>query len=233
MPDITSLLLLIDIDGTLLSTNKVAINCMISAAEEVSPQKISFEINDYLGQMDPQIIERLLLKGGTEISQLPNLKENVYKRYLDLLQATLRKEHLTIYEGVREFLDYIQKKRIHYMLLTGNGKKGAEIKLAKANLKKYFSYGAYGDEAANRSELVKYAIEKYQRSNTAAFLKHNIWVIGDSVNDIKCARDNDIKVCIVKTGHADQQQLRSLQPDLFPQNLADPEAIIRSMLTDI
>ncbi|MCK5076898.1 MAG: HAD hydrolase-like protein, partial [Calditrichia bacterium] len=175
-----NLLLLIDIDGTLLSTNGVAVNFMIQAAEEETGKKIKFEIIDYIGKLDPQIIETLLNKGEYSEQKIKERKNAVYNRYIQLLKPALKKEDVTIYKGVRDFLEFIKSKELKYGLLTGNTAAGAEVKLSSADLLKHFSFGAYGDDADNRAALVPIAISRAAEKFKATFPDNKVWVIGDS-----------------------------------------------------
>jgi len=223
------LLLLIDIDGTLLTTNGVAIQLMIRAAEAETGQSIPFCIGDYLGKLDPQIIETLLNRGGYDEKQILESRQRVYEHYIRAFKPALKGEHVTVYPGVREFLDYIQDLRLKFGVLTGNTRAGAGIKLGAVGFDRYFPFGAFGDDALTRPELVPIAQSRAEQHFRQPFFAKQMWIIGDSVNDIICARENGIRCCIVKTGKTDPEKLASLQPEILVDNLENREAIIREM----
>ncbi|MCK5076128.1 MAG: HAD hydrolase-like protein [Calditrichia bacterium] len=223
------LLLLIDIDGTLLTTNGVAINFMIRAAEEETGSKIKFEIEDYLGKLDPQIVETLLKKGGYSSEEILTNKSKVYDRYLQLLKPALKPEDVTVYSGVMSFMEYITKLNLKFGVLTGNTKAGAKIKLSSVNLDSYFPFGAYGDNAETRPELVPIAVSRANKHYNRSFQKHSIWIIGDSINDITCARENGINCCIVTTGRTDPEKLKAMKPEILIDYLNNPENVINEI----
>jgi len=220
------LLLLIDIDGTLLTTNGVAINFMIQAAEEETGSKIGFDVEDYLGKLDPQIIETLLRKGGYEQAKIDESKEHVFNRYLQLFEPALREEHVTVYPGVNEFMEYISERKLNFCVLTGNVEAGAKVKLSSIGFDKYFSFGAYGNDADTRPELVPIAVHRARNYFNRDFLPENTWIIGDSVNDIICAKQNGVNCCIVTTGRTDPERLKKMEPDILVDFLKEPAMLL-------
>ena len=79
--------------------------------------------------------------------------------------------------------------------------------------------GAYGTDHANRLELVPIALERARRFRGEAYAPDEVWVIGDTPNDLACARAGGVRCLLVGTGHP--EQLEALGPDAFLADLGD------------
>ena len=53
-------------------------------------------------------------------------------------------------------------------LTTGNVEEAAHIKLARADLNRFFSFGGYGSDSPDRTELTKKALERAERLSAAS-----------------------------------------------------------------
>lgn len=106
-------------------------------------------------------------------------------------------------------------------LLTGNIEEGARRKLTHYGLAQHFAFGGFGDDHACRDEVARAAL----RSATERHGDHparQVWVIGDTPLDIRCARAIGAKVVAVATGSFSIADLKSHQPDLALETLEDP-----------
>jgi phosphoglycolate phosphatase-like HAD superfamily hydrolase len=216
-----NLLFLIDIDGTLISTNGQAPDIMIKAVERTVKRKVEYHIEDFIGRLDPLILRSLLKRAGISESRIEHYVPMVLETYLELLQAELKQESIVVFEGVIEFLNFLKSGNIPYALLTGNVQSGAMIKLKKAGLWDYFSVGAFADDGTTREALVPIAIQRAEIYFGKKFQPNRIWIVGDSLNDIHCARENQCHSLIVETGKSDVEKLKAAQPDLLLHNLVD------------
>jgi phosphoglycolate phosphatase-like HAD superfamily hydrolase len=93
-------------------------------------------------------------------------------------------------------------------LLTGNFEAGARIKLEHFDLWRYFPCGAFGDDAADRNELVPFAIERARRCGLPELDPGSILVVGDTPHDVACARAVGATPVGVATGGFTADQLR-------------------------
>ena len=59
-----------------------------------------------------------------------------------------------------ELLDRLIEDGSMLGLTTGNVEEAAHIKLARANLNRYFSFGGYGSDSSDRVELTKVALKR-------------------------------------------------------------------------
>jgi phosphoglycolate phosphatase-like HAD superfamily hydrolase len=85
-------------------------------------------------------------------------------------------------------------------LATGNIELGARIKLERGGLNPYFSFGGFGSDAEDRTELVRKASEKAADKYGASIATSNIFVIGDTPLDIEAGKRCGFKTVGVATG---------------------------------
>lgn len=128
--------------------------------------------------------------------------------------------------GAHELLTALHKRNYPLGLLTGSIEGIAWRKLQMVNLDHFFQFGAYGDNALQRSDLIEVA-----RKNAGNKLKLNISserlvIIGDSPLDILAAKKGGIRSIGIGAGLYTVDQLRSAGADLAVSSLNDRQAIL-------
>jgi len=104
-------------------------------------------------------------------------------------------------------------------LLTGNFEAGAKIKLEHFDLWRYFRCGAFGDDSADRNDLVPFAVERARRCGLPDIDAHDILVVGDTPHDVACARAVGAIPVGVATGGFSADKLRESGADIVFENL--------------
>ncbi len=216
-------LLLFDVDGTLILTGGLAAGLMAEAVSRVIGSPIQWNITDFVGNTDRSIIQTLLRRNGAIEPMLADMTENVLEMYLKNLKTKLKDNSVVqILPGVKPLLRALNKDdRFALALLTGNVEAGARIKLAKNKIIDYFPVGAFGDDALKREYLPPFAIQRAEKYFNCFFDKKDIWIIGDSANDIKCAQANHLRSFAVATGHMKFEELKKYHPTALISNLKD------------
>lgn len=142
--------------------------------------------------------------------------------YWSRLPTTLRETEGYVLPGVEQLIDrLVQLNSVHLGLLTGNSQRAAKIKLQHFQLDNRFSFGGFGDHHADRNDVARLAMESAIASVEAELVRERVWVIGDTVNDIVCARSIGAKVLVVETGGSSRDDLESAQPDAMMSTLED------------
>lgn len=221
-------LILFDIDGTLILTGGVAARSMAESVSEVLGMPISWKISDFIGNTDRSIIHTLLHRSGARESLIDEMTEQVLTLYLDKLKANLYKDGVvTVLPGVRKLLKILSEDdQFALGLVTGNIVAGAQIKLSVKNLFGYFPIGAFGDDAINRDHLPPIAIQRAEKYYHHFFKNEDIWIVGDSVNDIYCAHSNHLKSLAVASGHMSRVELETSHPTAIMSDLSDVNRVI-------
>jgi phosphoglycolate phosphatase len=130
--------------------------------------------------------------------------------------------------GVRELLDALAPRDdVFLALLTGNYEAGARLKLEYFDLWKYFSCGAFGDDAPHRNVLVPKALTSVAACGGPSFAAADAIVIGDTPLDVGCARHVGARSFAVATGSHSVEELRAAGADDVLPDLADTSAVLR------
>lgn len=184
------------------------------------------------GKTDPQILQEILNAAKIPAQDIPDAIEKVLDVYLTLLEAEiLAAKYYIVHEGVYELIEAIGNHSEMYLgLLTGNVERGARMKLDQFGLNKHFAIGAYGSDSANRLELPKIAQQRAQLHFKLKFEPQDLVIIGDSVNDIRCAQGFGAKCIAVNTGKTPWDELDALMPEYLFKSLSDTEAVMNAIL---
>lgn len=225
-------LVLFDIDGTLVLTGGAGIRAMNRACEELVGHPHALDGIPVAGRTDRIILSDVVTRAGHSLDD--GLLEQLRDRYIDNLRVEIEKpgklqsfESLgarggvkAVMPGIRELLDILEQREDVFLgLLTGNFEAGARIKLEHFDLWRYFPCGAFGDDAADRNELVPFAIERARRCGLVNIAAANILVVGDTPHDVACARAVGAVPIGVATGGFTSAQLRESGADIVFENL--------------
>jgi len=225
-------LVLFDIDGTLVLTGGAGIRAMNRACEELVGHPHALEGIPVAGRTDRIILSDVVTRAGHSLHD--GLLEQLRDRYIDYLRVEIEKpgklqsfESLgprsgvkAVMPGIRELLDVLERREDVFLgLLTGNFEGGARIKLEHFDLWRYFRCGAFGDDAADRNELVPFALERARRFGLPDIAAADILVVGDTPHDIACARAVGAVPVGVATGGFTSAELRESGADIVFENL--------------
>ena len=223
-------LILFDVDQTLLSTrggDRKALNTAFSELYEIED---AFEGVGFGGRMDLSIMTEVY-----RINNVPDGDRNMdeFKTiYFERLAQVLPVwDNGIVYPGVRELLRALEPEGgVQLGLATGNFREAAFIKLRRYGLDGYFVEGGFGGDHPERPEVVADAISKCQEIVGKVYERSEIFVIGDSISDVKAGQANGINSVAVATGHYDTQKLASLHPTHVFQDLSDTERVLKAIL---
>ena len=206
--------LLFDIDGTLIRSGGAGKFSMENALKTTfGLQEIKDRVS-YSGRTDGAIIHDLLLLH--DLPATPKNAELLSSAYLSQLQKALTIHPGEVLPGIVETLSR-KHDGIAIGLLTGNVEAGAAIKLKHFGLSEYFAFGGFADELTERDDVAKRAFAEAERHLKMKLDPQNVWVIGDTPADVKCARAIGAKAIAVQTGWHSPEELAASGPDhLFP-----------------
>lgn len=230
-----NILVLFDIDGTLLHPGSGARQSLSQAIYEEIGQQLKIEPGFCAGKTDLLIISSLLDKAGCLVKEIQPLMKSVIKRYLELLETNYNvKKDAYMYEGARELIDELNEKSNVYLgLLTGNVEKGARIKLGPFGVNDLLPTGAFGEDGFVRTDLSKVAVNRAETEYGVKFLPHNISVIGDTVADIECGKVIDARSIAISQHFRNEEELIEANPDFLFTDLEDTENIIHAICDKI
>ncbi|HVB36892.1 MAG TPA: HAD family hydrolase [Vicinamibacterales bacterium] len=224
----TTNVLLFDIDGTLVLTGGAGGRAMTRAFEELFAVPDAFRGIPMPGRTDPLILADAAARAGVALD--PVIYDRFKSRYYELLrgEVPVGGPRHGVMPGVRELLDTLQGRNdVTLALLTGNYEPAARIKLEHFDLWRYFGFGAFGDEAADRNALVPVALERSRASGLPHATAADLLIVGDTPLDVACARAGGARVVAVATGSHDVAELSACGPDLVLSDLSDAAAFLR------
>lgn len=213
-----AVLVLFDIDGTLIQTAGAGVRGMGAAFAELHAQPLALEGVPVAGRTDRAILREIFTRYAIE--ETDDTIAALRDAYLAELPLHLRQRvqgGFGVLPGVHAALDALEADdRFTVALLTGNFERGAQIKLAHFDLWERFAFGAYGDAHVNRRDLVPVAIEQAQRAGRDP---RHVVVIGDTPLDVDCAHAHGARAVAVATGHHTLEELRATGADLTVETL--------------
>lgn len=232
-------LALFDIDGTILTTVRSAWenpfkDAMEQAFAEAGDSR-TIDTGKYRpgGKTDTQIIYEILGQNGIEERRIGELLPRIKAKYLMLLKGVIEgnPEYVTLKPGIRELISELHTHPdVLLGLLTGNFEEGARIKLGVHGLNEYFGFGAFGENARQRSELPQRAVDVAKHYKGHHFTAKEIVIIGDTPNDIHCGRHLNVRTIAVATGPFTLDQLQAEKPDFAFVNFLDKEKVLSAIL---
>ncbi len=219
-------IILFDIDSTLLKDGGA-----LSAAFETAFMEM-FSLMplrvDKHGQTDPNIIRktsRITLKRDLTHSEDARLRARYCELYPEYLEKT---RAFSLLEGARELCSTLGSDPACCLgLQTGNLEPCAWIKLKKANLDPFFLFGGFGSDHANRTLVVKTAIERGAALAGVEAGEAQVFVIGDSIHDIAAGNRNNAFTIGVATGKDSPRDLSAAKADAVVPDLSASSGIFK------
>src|SRR3954447_20644594 len=124
-------------------------------------------------------------------------------------------------DGVVELLDQLMDGGILLGLTTGNVEEAAHIKLQRANLNRYFSFGGYASDSPDRTELTKKALERGELVSGRTLERAHCFSCGDAPRDVEAGHGAGIRVVGVATGEFTVEELLQAGADAVVHSLVE------------
>src|SRR3954451_22951399 len=225
------MLVLFDIDGTLLIRAHVEHrHALADAVREVwgadDPGPIAVPA---AGRTDGEIAREICLLGGVSAEAIDEraayFRAACATAYARRCPPDLRDRLAPQVEEVLRALS--ARTAITLSLVTGNLEAVARLQLARAGLGNFFAagQGGFGSDADDRTELPAIARRRAGR-NGAPYPRGQTVVVGDTPNDIACARADGVRCVAVATGPYAAAELA--RADAVVAGLGDLERVLLS-----
>jgi phosphoglycolate phosphatase len=214
-------ILLFDIDGTLVSTGGAGAVAWKQAFEEL--YGIPADIGQYTdaGMTDPDVGAKTFEAVLNRKPSPQELAQLVQRRLEHLPEAVEKSEGYRVLPGVPERLKQLSRAGHLLGLITGNGDGAAHIKLQRAGLNRWFTYGAYASAGVDRPEIVRQAVGRGEAMLGCDVPNTDIFVIGDTPLDIQAAHAVDCTAIAVATGKYDAAALQEAGADHVLETLEE------------
>ncbi|NIP86178.1 MAG: HAD hydrolase-like protein [Planctomycetales bacterium] len=216
---------LFDIDGTLVQTGgagKAAVEAALAGefGVEQGASNVPFS-----GRTDRAIVRDLFLLHG--IDDTRTTWDQFRTAYLQHLPAELASRSGSVLPGILALLQtFAPRPDVLSGLLTGNIAAGAKAKLTYYQLNHFFTFGGFGDHHFDRADVAREALNAARAEAEDNVPPEDVWVIGDTPWDVRCARAIGANVVAVCTGSHPPRELAAEGPDILLTDLADPAPVI-------
>lgn len=220
-------LILWDIDGTLIVTHGAGVRAMEHAFEKHFGRPGDLSKIEWAGRTDSWITNEILRRNGVPVT--PENFHGYLETYLTLLPAALRDgPQGRVLPGVLELLETLHRRPdVAQGLLTGNLRRGAELKLTHYRVWHYFEFGAFADDSPSRNDLGPYALRRASTRHQCEFTAADTFIIGDTPHDIECGKVIGARTIAVATGRHPVADLASHQPTAVFPDFSDTAAFLR------
>lgn len=223
---------LFDVDSTLLKGGNQAHDAAFDYAiktvygVDASRQEIQAE-----GKIDPQIIIEVL---GLHNVSTEKAKDKIEEAMDTMLSYFLKHEdegECIVLPGVKELLIALKQSGAYIGALTGNVEGIGWRKLEIAGIKEFIGFGAFGNLAFRRPELIPIAEQRARDLYKKDFSPFDFVIIGDTPLDIACAKEGGIQSVGVATGSYSPEDLEKAGADVVVKSLKEKGTIL-SFLTE-
>lgn len=204
---------LFDIDGTLLVTGGAGGVAWQRGFEELYGVEADIAEHTDAGMTDPEIVKIVFKEViGREGSAEERAKAiGCYLKHLP--DAVAESDGYRVMPGIEELLPDLIERGVLLGLVTGNVEAAAHIKLARGRLNRFFSFGGYGSDSPDRTEVTKAALTRGELVSGGALTDGACISIGDTPRDVSAGHGAGIKVVAVATGSYSIEQLRDSGAD--------------------
>jgi phosphoglycolate phosphatase-like HAD superfamily hydrolase len=185
------------------------------------------------GMTDLQIVAEALRDEGFTSEDVRGRAAELVPLYLEELERLTREEEVFYpLAGARAALEALDRSpRYLNSLLTGNVEPAARLKLRLVGLADFFRLpGAFGEDSHDRRDLPALARERINGHLGLGLRPEQFVVVGDTPNDVACARHFGARAVGVATGRSyTAEDLAAHGPDAVLPDLSDTELLLRTL----
>lgn len=204
---------LFDIDGTLLVTGGAGGRAWRRAFQELHGVDVDIADHTDAGMTDPEIAA-IVFREAIGHEGTPEERAKAIGCYLKHLPETVAEsDGYRVMPGTEKLLDDLIDEGMLLGLVTGNIEAAAHIKLARAGFNRYFSFGGYGSDSADRTEVTEAALRRGELVSGGALGNSACISVGDTPRDVKAGHGAGIRVVGVATGSYSTDELRGAGAD--------------------
>ncbi len=226
------MLILFDIDATLITTGGVGVLAMGDAGRELFGAGFDETRIQYAGRLDPLILEDLLRDNGldTGAANLGAMRDG-YRRHL---AARLSSAPARALPGVMDLLGALAGRRdVTLGLLTGNFADTGAMKLRACGIDPAgFEVAVWGNESPlsppRREHLPPVGIDRF-RERRGRDPRRTV-IVGDTPHDVRCALENGCECLAVATGSFTAGVLRETGAQRVVSDLSSTREIVEFLV---
>jgi len=212
---------LFDIDGTILVTGGAGGVAWQRAFEELYGVEANVAERTDAGMTDPEIAA-IVFREAVGREGTPEERARAVGGYLKHLpDAVAESAGYRVMPGIEKLLDRLIDSGHLLGLVTGNVEAAAHIKLARAHLNRFFSFGGYGSDSADRTEVTEAALRRGSLVSGGTLADGACISVGDTPRDVEAGHGAGIRVVGVATGRYSVEELEQAGADWAISQVSD------------
>jgi phosphoglycolate phosphatase len=212
---------LFDIDGTLVHTGGASDRAWKRAFAELDGIEIDPAEHTGQGVPDPEV-GRKCFHDAFGRDPAPGELDRLMRRRLAHLGEEVRNSPgFEVMPGVESLLERLIDEGCLLGLTTGNAEEAAHVKLARAGLNRFFSFGGYGSDSPDRPELTRIALRRGDLVAGDGLDRAACVSVGDTPRDVDAGHGAGLRVVGVATGEYSAEQLREAGADFALDTLLE------------
>jgi phosphoglycolate phosphatase len=211
-----------DVDETLVSTGGAGARSWARGFDKL--WGVAADISQFTkgGMTDPEV-GRITFTGVMGRDPAPDELARLMHQYLLFLPEEVAKSPgYHVLPGVEEILLRLVESGVLVGITSGAVEAATHIKLARAGLNQFFSFGGFGSDSNDRGELTRLAIRRASVVFGAPLDPARVCVVGDTPLDITAAHAAGAVGIGVATGKYTRDQLKDAGADHVLNNLTEP-----------
>jgi phosphoglycolate phosphatase-like HAD superfamily hydrolase len=213
--------ILFDIDGTLIVSGGAGAASWRLAFDELYGIPADIGAFTDTGMTDPEVGRRTfeaVLHRAPEQQEFARLLE---RRLHHLYDTVAESKGYRVLPGVEKLLPTLLDGGYLLGLVTGNVEAAAHVKLHRARLNRFFSFGGYGSDSPGRAELTRIALRRAALVYGEEVTPEQALVVGDTPHDVEAAHAAGIACVGVGSHNFDVDALRAAGADYVLASLED------------
>ena len=209
---------LFDIDGTLVDTGGRGRQAFVRGLERATGVPDDLSYLSFAGNTDLNVLGHVMSRRCLPVSG--DLVRRVFDFVADELRLALASHPAREIPGAGAFLSLLAESGAALGLVTGNVRQCAFLKLASAGLDRHFSFGGFGDDHPDRSQIARAALDA---ARAAGFFPSpgRICLVGDTPFDVSAGLSLGIPVLGVASGKFSASDLLDAGAALAVADLSD------------
>ena len=217
---------LFDIDGTLLDTHGFGREAFIRGLARLTGERDELAYLSFAGNTDRNVLEQVMKHRKLRLTEadIRRVFALVAEELRGLLQANPARE----VAGAGAFLARLEAQGCALGLVTGNIRAGAYLKLASLGFDRYFLFGGFGDDHADRAQIARQALAAAGAADWDP-AEGGICLIGDTPFDVAAGRAVGIPVIGVAAGKYGREALLESGATITTKDYCDIENLMEKL----
>ena len=210
--------IIFDMDGTLTQTNQLIFDSFNAIVERYQGKRLKdLEITALFGPPEEGALAKVVGE---------DLVPKVMGEYLEFYRSN-HQRLATLYPGIRPLLDYLKSRKQYLALFTGKGVHTTRITLEEFGLTDLFDCVITGNDVEEHKpsgEGIRTILERFGLKPDQALM------VGDSVADVKAARDAGVPVVSVVWDSYARERVVQMNGENIFETVADLHEWLRRKL---